>query len=60
MPRQPVDPDLVMKAMYIRREQDDFLRWRSFRKRQSQAATIREALDSLIDKERAEWSKDKS
>lgn len=60
MPRQPVDPDLVMKAMYIRREQDDFLRWRAFRKRQSQAATIREALDALMDKERAEWAKDQT
>lgn len=60
MPRQPVDPDLVMKAMYIKREQDDFLRWRSFRKRTSQASTIREALDALIEKERKEWAKDQN
>lgn len=59
MPRQPVDPDLVMKAMYIKRDQDDFLRWRSFRKRTAQAATIREALDILIEKERKEWEKDR-
>jgi len=49
-----------MKAMYIKREQDDFLRWRSFRKRTSQASTIREALDALIEKEREEWSKDQN
>jgi hypothetical protein len=58
MPRQPKDPDLVMKATYIRREQDDYLRWRSFRKRTAQAATIREALDILMERERKEWEKE--
>ncbi len=48
----------MMKATYIRREQDDYLRWRSFRKRTAQAATIREALDILMERERKEWEKE--
>ena len=47
-----------MKAMYIRKDQDDFLRWRAYSKRVSQTESIRQAIDAMMDKDK-EWQKSK-
>lgn len=42
---------LLLRAYYITHEQHDFLRWRAYDKGVSQSASIREAIDRLIDEE---------
>ena len=58
MPRKNADPDTTMKAMYIRKDQDDFLRWRSYAKRVSQTESIRQAIDDLMKRDK-DWQKER-
>jgi hypothetical protein len=58
LPRKPEDDETTMKAMYIRKDQDDFLRWRAYSKRVSQTESIRQAIDAMMDKDK-EWQKSK-
>jgi hypothetical protein len=42
---------LLLRAYYITHEQHDFLRWRAYDKGISQSASIREAIERLMEEE---------
>ena len=42
---------LLLRAYYITHEQHEFLRWRAYDKGVSQSASIREAIDRMVEEE---------